>query len=287
MVGSEEGCANLYISVRPAASPELQALVRELLPHVQSLPGTPSTVLDVSKGGFDVGMLESLKPLITTPDYQLIIAVFRACHAKFRASVTGEGECWALLAALRKQAHSQPKFRGKLEKLSAKLDYLLKVTSGGIEQFSDVEVLGLYYTADDVLRSTKRMKEVLPTIVSSSAMKKLEVLPRAVRHILAGARKERELPHLLATILYSNIQWITSPAPQHFHASTYEDYIREQFGMVANDIVNYLPPKMLVEEAPRCFTGSAVMHPKAALLGYACEHKVDMSGYIGSSLLIC
>lgn len=118
-------------------------------------------------------------------------------------------------------------------------------------------------------------------------MKKLEALPRAVRHILAGARKERELPHLLATIPYSDIQWIASPAPQPFRASTDEDYIREQFGMVADGIVNYPPPKTLVEEAPRCFTGSAVLHPEAALLGYAWERKVDMSGYIGCSSPIC
>ena len=118
-------------------------------------------------------------------------------------------------------------------------------------------------------------------------MKKLEVLPKAVRHILAGARKEQELPHLLAKISYSDIRWITSSAPQHFRASTDEDYIREQFGTVANEIVNYPPPKTLVEEAPRCFTALAVMHPEAALLGYVCEHKVDMSGYMGSSPPIC
>ena len=164
VVGSEQGCAHLYISAQPAISPELQTLIRELLPHVQSLPGTPLTMLDVSKGGFNVGMLQTLKPLTTTPDHQIIIAVFRACHAKFRESVAGEGGCRALLSALRKQAKNQPKSRGELETLSAKLDYLLKATSRDAKKLSDVDVLSVYYTADDVLRSMERMKTVLPPI---------------------------------------------------------------------------------------------------------------------------
>ena len=164
VVGSEEGCAHLYISATPAASPELHALVRGLLPRVQALPGTPSTVLDVSKRGFDSRMLESLKPLTATPDHQIVVTVFRACHAKFRASVTGEGGCRALLAALRKQAKSEPKSRGELEGLSAKLDCLLRMTSRDAERFSDAEVLGLYYTAHDVLRCMEGMKTALPPI---------------------------------------------------------------------------------------------------------------------------
>ncbi|KAI1791685.1 hypothetical protein LXA43DRAFT_390195 [Ganoderma leucocontextum] len=283
MMGSEKDRGQLCISVRPAASPELQVLVQKLLPLVQSLPNTPSTLLDVSKAGFDISkMLKSLDT--ATPDHQIIIAVFRACYPKFCASVTAKGGCPDLLAALPK--HGQTGFRGELKTLSAKLDYLLNAASRDVDGFSDAELLRLYYTADDVLVSTMRMRARLPTIVSS-AMKKLEILPRAVRYILGGARKEWGLAEHLGNMQHSDIQWITSPAPQSFSASTDEDYIRDNIGTVAKDVEIYRPLGPLVEEAPQCFTGSAVLHPEAALLGYVCEHKVNMSGYIGSSPPIC
>ena len=118
-------------------------------------------------------------------------------------------------------------------------------------------------------------------------MEKLDVLPRAIRHILAGARQERGVAERLGAIQHSDIQWITSPAPQSFKASTDKDYIRDKFDVETEGVVNYPPPKTLAKEAPQFFTGSAVVHPEAALLGYVCEHKVDMSGYIGSSEPTC
>ena len=168
-----------------------------------------------------------------------------------------------------------------------------------MESIKDDEILRLYYTADDILRSTKRMQTYLhlpgkplssieddrDTI--SPAMEKLDVLPRAVRHILAGARQEQGVAEHLAAIQHSDIQWITPPAPQSFRASTDKDYIHNNFDGETEGVVLYPPPKTLVKEAPWCFVGSAVVHPEAALLGYVCEHKVNMSEYIGASEPTC
>ena len=299
VMGSEDDRSRLYISAQPTASPELQALVHKLLDLMQSLPNTPSTVLDVPRSGFNVEKLKSMSLDAATPDHQIIIAVFRACYAKFGESVTGEGGCRDILAALPKPSGKRARSRGEVEKLSVKLNYLLEMVSRDVESVRDDELLRLYYTADDISRSMKRMQTSSHPLgkprsstendrkAISSAMEKMDVLPRAVRHILAGARQERGVAEHLAAIQHSDIQWITSPAPQSFRASTDKDYIRSNFGVFAKGIVLYPPPKTLVREAPRCFTGSAVVHPEAALLGYVCEHKVNMSEYIGASEPTC
>ena len=114
VMGSEDDRSRLYISAQPTASPELQALVHKLLDLVQSLPNTPSTVLDVPKNGFDVERLKSLQLDVATPDHQVVIAVFRACYTKFGESVTGEGGCRDLLTALPKPSGKRVRSRGEL-----------------------------------------------------------------------------------------------------------------------------------------------------------------------------
>ncbi|PIL24478.1 hypothetical protein GSI_14232 [Ganoderma sinense ZZ0214-1] len=258
--GLQEGSGRLYISVQPAASPELQALVRELWPLVQSIsrPGTPSAVLDVLKGGFDIGMLES-ESMQSLP-----ISPLSAVHLT--------PTLFNLLAALstpREQGKSQPRFRDELKALPAKLDYLLKAASKDVGQFSDVELLGLYYTVDEAHEGRFTQHRFFRHEKARG--------PSEGRQTHPHRSKERALLQPLAGVpsSSSNIQ------------------LRDQFGRAAHEIVIRLPPEELVEdpETPRCFTGSAVVHPdsEAALLGYACdsEHKVDMWGYVGASSPTC
>ena len=298
VMGSEDDRIRLYISAQPTAPPELQALAQKLLDLMQPYASKSSTVLD-RKGGFGIETLKSMSLDTTTPDHQVIIAVFRACHTKFGESITGEGGCRDLLAALQKPS-KQAWSRGELETLSAKINHLLEMVSRDIKSTLDDELLRLYYAADDILQSTKHIPQTnlhavgkpLSSIENdrdaiSSAVEKLDVLPRAVRHLLAGARQEQGVSEHLAAIQHSDIQWITPPAPQSFRASTDKDYIRNNFSVETEGVVLYPPPKTLVKEAPRCFTGSAVVHPEATLLGYVCEHKVNMLEYIGASEPTC
>ncbi|KAI1795144.1 hypothetical protein LXA43DRAFT_66191 [Ganoderma leucocontextum] len=276
VMGCERNDGRLYISVKPVASPELRVLVQELLDLVKSLPDTtPSTVLGVSEG-FDVETFKSLD--MATPDHQIIISIYRACHAKFRVCAT---RCRALLTDLPKRG--QRGFRDEWDTLSEKLNYLLDVASRDVDEVSDAEFLGLYYTVDDVLRSTMPMRKVLPSIVYS-AMQRLEPLPRAVRTILAMARKERRVAR------HWDVCWIDSSATQTFRASVDEDYIRTNFGVVADKSIVWPPPETLEkdpEPTSQCVTGLAVVHPEAALLDYVWQHKVNVSGHIGVSPPTC
>ncbi len=99
---------------------------------------------------------------MATADHQVIITVYRACHAKFCASVTGEGGCRPLLEALPKRGETG--FQDEWETLSAKLDYLLNGTSRDVEELSDADYVGLHYAAEYVLKFTLRQREVLPSV---------------------------------------------------------------------------------------------------------------------------
>ncbi len=115
-----------------------------------------------------------------------------------------------------------------------------------------------------------------------SAMKRLEPFPLAVRTILTTAREEE------GAARQWDVHWIASSATHNFRASVDEDYIRDKFGVVREELFVWPFPKTLVEDsASQCATGVAHIHPEAALIGYLRQRKVDVSEYIGASSPTC